>query len=109
MKITMREPLGIMNSRGRSAPARDPRGSRPSSAASSASSRREGGAINGMSVTDTIATAISMGAPRYNQGDHTGCYDIYKRTARNIIGQDKLAASDRQLLEDGMRNAQMSN
>ncbi|HVL11122.1 MAG TPA: hypothetical protein VM529_01065 [Gemmata sp.] len=32
-----------------------------------------------------IATAISVGAPAYNTGDHQGCFDVYAATARMIL------------------------
>ena len=41
----------------------------------------------GMSYKDAcceISAAISKGAPTYNSGDHSGCYDIYKQTAEKI-------------------------
>jgi len=66
-------------------------------------------ALDQMSVTDAISTAISMGAPTYNSGDHVGCYDIYSRTAQSIMGRQSLAKTDRMLLQNGMRDAQMAN
>ncbi len=32
-----------------------------------------------------IETAISIGAPAYNAGDHRGCYEVYACTARMIL------------------------
>lgn len=32
-----------------------------------------------------IGAAIDKGAPTYNEGDHSGCYNIYKQTAENIV------------------------
>jgi len=62
---------------------------------------------SGMSVTDTIGNAISMGAPTYNMGDHRGCYEIYRRTAQSLMARDNLAGTDRMALSSGLRNAEM--
>ena len=32
-----------------------------------------------------ISAAISRGAPTYNSGDHSGCYNIYRQTAEKIV------------------------
>eukprot|EP00445_Apocalathium_hangoei_P005185 CAMPEP_0203862804 /NCGR_PEP_ID=MMETSP0359-20131031/13797_1 /ASSEMBLY_ACC=CAM_ASM_000338 /TAXON_ID=268821 /ORGANISM="Scrippsiella Hangoei, Strain SHTV-5" /LENGTH=114 /DNA_ID=CAMNT_0050780251 /DNA_START=361 /DNA_END=703 /DNA_ORIENTATION=- len=69
----------------------------------------DGGAVNMMSVTDAVTTAISRGAPAYNMGDHKGCFDIYSRTAQSLMARQNLATSDRMVLQDGMRQAQMSS
>lgn len=34
---------------------------------------------------DYIETAISIGAPAYNAGDHHGCYEVYACTARMVL------------------------
>lgn len=67
------------------------------------------GGIGDMSVTDVVNSAISMGAPTYNMGDHQGCHDIYKSTALSLMGRRNLANSDRMVLEDGLRNAKMAS
>lgn len=65
---------------------------------------------------DLIETAISIGAPAYNAGDHHGCYETYACTARLILGTlddlpdaaaDRLAAALEQAvdLEDVNRRA----
>jgi hypothetical protein len=33
----------------------------------------------------SLASAIEVGAPRYNQGDHVGCYRIYLGTATDLV------------------------
>lgn len=33
----------------------------------------------------SLANAIEIGAPRYNQGDHIGCYRIYLGTATDLV------------------------
>ena len=33
----------------------------------------------------SLANAIELGAPRYNQGDHVGCYRIYLGTATDLL------------------------
>jgi len=74
-----------------------------------ASRRSDGANFSGMGVTDALSTAISMGAPTYNMGDHRGCYDLYKRTAEVVLDRPMLAGTDRQLLQQGIREAQMAS
>ena len=31
-----------------------------------------------------ISATINKGAPMYNEGDHSGCYDIYRQAAEKI-------------------------
>ncbi len=33
----------------------------------------------------SLANAIEVGAPRYNQGDHVGCYRMYLGTATDLL------------------------
>jgi serine protease Do len=33
----------------------------------------------------SLANAIEVGAPRYNQGDHVGCYRMYLGTATDLV------------------------
>ena len=35
-----------------------------------------------------LSTAISIGAPSYNYGDHRGCYEVYACTA-HASGRDR--------------------
>lgn len=72
-------------------------------------STARGGAIDRMTVTDALTTAISMGAPTYNMGDHRGCYDVYRRTAQSIVNRPMLANTDREVIAEGMRRAEMSS
>mmetsp|Transcript_43272 Transcript_43272/g.85715 ORF Transcript_43272/g.85715 Transcript_43272/m.85715 type:complete len:160 (+) Transcript_43272:75-554(+) len=99
------QPSDMHRGKDRSAPPASRSISRPGSAMSTAGR----GALERMSVTDAISTAISMGAPTFNRGDHMGCYDIYSRTAQSLMGRQTLANTDRMLLQDGMRSAQMVN
>jgi len=62
-----------------------------------------------MSVTDALTTAMSLGVPSYNLGDHQGCYDIYRRTAEAIIDRSRMASTDRVILSEGMRRAERSS
>lgn len=94
-------PSSMQRGAGRSAP--------PSSRPGSAMSGAGRGVVDRMSVTDAITTAISMGAPTYNRGDHQGCYSIYARTAQSLMGRQSLANTDRMMLEDGMRMAQRAS
>lgn len=70
---------------------------------------RGGAMIDRMSVTDALTTAISMGAPTYNMGDHAGCYNIYSRTAQSVLSRPMVSNTDREVLVDGMRRAQMTS
>jgi hypothetical protein len=37
-------------------------------------------------VLERVASAISVGAPLFNRGDHEGCRSLYERTARDLLG-----------------------
>ncbi len=37
------------------------------------------------SVTTEIYKALVVGAPAYNEGDHAGCYEVYRCTAEDIL------------------------
>lgn len=67
------------------------------------------GRINSMSVTDALGTAMSVGVPSYNVGDHQGCYDVYRRTAEAIVSRSRMASTDREILSEGMRRAERSS
>ena len=46
----------------------------------------QGSAVSGLeATTDTIADAIRVGAPAYNEGDVARCYAVYTDTARRLI------------------------
>ena len=36
-------------------------------------------------TSGSLANAIGRGAPRYNQGDHIGCYRMYLGTATDLV------------------------
>ena len=50
-------------------------------------------------VADAIQEAIAIGAPTYNNGDHFGCYFIYKRVAEEICARLPSAEPTRRALE----------
>lgn len=46
----------------------------------------QGSAVMGLeATTDTIADAIRVGAPAYNEGDVARCYAVYTETAKRLI------------------------
>jgi serine/threonine-protein kinase len=57
------------------------------------------------SVAEAISAAIQLGAPAYNNGDHLGCYSIYRDTAERLLaaGSPSVAAASR--LETGLSRA----
>ncbi len=44
-----------------------------------------------------ISAAISQGAPTYNEGDHEGCFNIYKQVAEKILKECTVAGVKREL------------
>ena len=44
-----------------------------------------------------ISSAISKGAPAYNSGDHSGCYNIYKDAAEKIVEKCSVESIKREL------------
>ena len=44
-----------------------------------------GAAVATTTVSQAISDAIAIGAPTYNNGDATGCYLIYRRTAEDMV------------------------
>ena len=48
-------------------------------------------------VCREISSAISKGAPVYNQGDHSGCYNIYKDAAEKIVEKCSVESVKREL------------
>ena len=44
-----------------------------------------------------ISAAISRGAPTYNDGDHSGCYNIYRQTAEKIVEHCSVAVVQQKL------------
>jgi hypothetical protein len=49
-----------------------------------------------------IATAIHIGAPAYNSGDHRGCYEVYACTARMLLQTVDGADDAKQLLRKAL-------
>jgi hypothetical protein len=37
-------------------------------------------------ASERIRAAIQVGAPAYNAGDHQGCYEVYRHTAEELLG-----------------------
>ena len=44
-----------------------------------------------------ISAAISRGAPTYNEGDHSGCYSIYRQAAEKIVEHCSVAVVQQKL------------
>ena len=44
-----------------------------------------------------ISAAISQGAPTYNEGDHSGCYNIYRQAAEKIVEHCSVAVVQQKL------------
>ena len=44
-----------------------------------------------------ISSAISRGAPIYNEGDHSGCYNVYRQTAERIVEHCSVAVVQQKL------------
>ena len=44
-----------------------------------------------------ISAAISRGAPTYNEGDHSGCYNIYRQAAEKIVERCSVAVVQQKL------------
>jgi hypothetical protein len=56
-----------------------------SAASGSGSDDSDGSGMGYRDICREISSAISKGAPTYNEGDHNGCYQIYKETAEKIL------------------------
>ncbi len=66
----------------------------------------EGSAAAGLEVvTDTIAEAIRLGAPAYNEGDVARCYSIYAQTAKKLIDTRDDCAGVQTVLRAGLARA----
>ncbi len=57
-----------------------------------------------LEIVDAISSAISSGAPVYNQGNHEACYRIYEGTAMRIE-REAACAGARGALGDGLLRA----
>ena len=49
-----------------------------------------------------IQAAISVGAPTYNQGDHQGCFDIYRQKASELAAQHSSCTALAGFLREGV-------
>lgn len=66
----------------------------------------DGSAPTGLEVTtDTIAEAIRLGAPAYNEGDVARCYSIYAQTAKKLIDTRDDCAGVQTALRAGLARA----
>ena len=66
----------------------------------------EGSAAAGLeATTDTIAEAIRLGAPAYNEGDVARCYSIYAETAKKLIDTRDDCAGVQTALRAGLARA----
>ncbi|MBS1150244.1 MAG: HtrA protease/chaperone protein [Myxococcaceae bacterium] len=66
----------------------------------------EGSSASGLEVMmESIASAISIGAPAYNQGNIEACYQVYRETARRLIATHQNCPGPRRALEQGLRRA----
>ena len=71
-----------------------------SGAGTAGASASTSGALQSIkTVADAIQEAIAIGAPTYNNGDHFGCYFIYKRVAEEICARLPSAEPTRRALE----------
>ena len=53
----------------------------------------------------SLANAIELGAPRYNAGDHVGCYRMYLGTATDLLSTLPACTGVRSALVAGMVRA----
>ncbi len=66
----------------------------------------EGSSASGLeTMMESIASAISVGAPAYNQGNIEACYRVYRETARRLIAEHENCPGPRRALEQGLRRA----
>ncbi len=66
----------------------------------------EGSSASGLEqMMESIANAISVGAPAYNQGNIDACYRVYRETARRLIADYENCPGPRKALEHGLRRA----
>ena len=50
-----------------------------------------------------LASAIQIGAPAYNHGDHRGCYEVYACTARLLLQAVEGAEEPKKLLKEALQ------
>lgn len=56
-------------------------------------------------IRTMVASAISLGAPVYNTGDHRGCYEIYAATAKMLFRIVDGADEEREILRGALEEA----
>jgi hypothetical protein len=54
-------------------------------------------------IRSCLATAIQIGAPAYNYGDHRGCYEVYACTARMLLHTVEGADESKQVLRQALQ------
>jgi hypothetical protein len=52
-----------------------------------------------------LSTAIQIGAPVYNSGDHRGCYEVYACTARMLLQGVQGADDAKRLLKEALERS----
>lgn len=66
-----------------------------------------GSAVSGLEVTsDSIADAIRVGAPAYNEGDIARCYSVYEQAAQRLIDTRDDCPGVQLALRQGLARAQ---
>ncbi len=66
-----------------------------------------GSAVSGLEVaSDSIADAIRVGAPAYNEGDIAKCYSVYEATAQRLIDTRDDCPGVQLALRQGLARAQ---
>jgi hypothetical protein len=58
---------------------------------------------------DYIISAIQIGAPAYDSGDHQGCYDVYACTARLILETVEDVAESKTILRRALQECRRQN
>lgn len=53
-------------------------------------------------VREYISSAIQIGAPAYDAGDHRGCYDVYACTARLILNTVRGCKNSKRALQEAL-------
>ncbi len=66
----------------------------------------EGSSASGLeAMMEAIASAISVGAPAYNQGNIEACYRVYRETAKRLVAEHDNCPGPKKALELGLRRA----
>jgi hypothetical protein len=59
-------------------------------------------------IRSYLATAIQIGAPAYNTGDHRGCFEVYDCTARMLLHVIEGADDARQALRQALQRCALT-